>query len=457
MNEKWAEISENLRKRLDPGVFKVWVAPLGASVHATGVHLVAPNSFMAEWVERRLLPELRDAAATALGIEAADVGVEISVGEKAEARPESVGGIVGMALPRRPEQMTLPIKAAPLPQWKPGYSFEELVIGPSNSVAVAAARDICQNGEIHSLFVNASPGLGKTHLAQAAGKMIGLAGRNARLAYVTAEDFASRYVAAMRNHELEDFKSSFCELDVLLLEDVHFFQRKKAMQEMVLGIIKHLQSRGSRVVFTSSFSPREMQNMDSQLISHFCSGILTSIGKPTEDMRRQILARKAKSFQVLLPDSVSSLLASRLSGDVRQLESCLKSMIFKARLLNCGLSEDLALEVLGQYAGTEVPLDFPSIVRLVCQSFGLDESQLRSKSRKKGCVQGRSTIFYLARKHTDLSLQAIGTAFNRSHSSVMRSITAVEREMARQSAQGRQIARTVQLIERQSGLAQARA
>ena len=192
--------------------------------------------------------------------------------------------------------------------------------------------------------------------------------------------------------------------------------------------------------------------MDSQLVSHFCSGILTDIGRPNEDMRRHILERKAKSFQVLLPDSVCELLACRLDGDVRQMESCLNSLIFKARLLNCGLNLDLAMEVLSQYTEISCGPDLPTIVRLVCESYGLNERQLNSRSRRKECVLGRNTVYYLARKHTELTLEEIGDRFNRRHSTVIKGITSVERELSKETSLGRQIARAVKLIERNAGM-----
>lgn len=479
MQGKWAEISANLKKMLDSGIFRVWIAPLRASVTGAELRLTVPSAFMADWLERHLLKKIREAAAPVLGLAPDAVEVRLVVAGDAHdgqavAASSSAGDIVADLLPglgRRahaashvhlplpesgpqslPQSGALLLDAAerPLGRWR--HSFEDFIIGPSNSMAVAAARDICQKGgQVRTLFVTGASGLGKTHLTQSAGQAISGAGANQRIAYLTAEEFASRFVQALKCKDIEGFKSRLRELDVLLLEDVHFFQRKKAMQELALTVIKSLQDRGGRVILTSSFAPRELRDMDSQLVSYFCSGILTSIGRPDREMRSRILTHKARSFQVLLPDEVRDLLASRLHGDVRQLESCLNSLIFKARLLNCGLNVDLAMEVVGQYAGEAQGLDMEAIIRLVCESYGLSEAQLRSRSRRQECVQGRNTVFYLARKHTELSLEDIGSAFNRRHSTVLRSITAVERELAKESRLGRQIARAVSLIERSAG------
>lgn len=457
MNEKWKQILENLQKTLDSGVFRIWVAPLSAEVDANGLHVSAPNAFMAEWVKRHLKEALAKAAAPVLERPAEHVDIDIAIGRSQASRsPRSSSEILAAAMPKRPEaaQARLPIKtsaASGQSSWR--YRFEDFVIGPSNSMAVAAARDMAQKGQVRTLFVNSASGLGKTHLAQAAGQAISLAGSPVKVAYLPAEEFAARFVAAVKAKELEDFRQYLCSLDVLLLEDVHFLQRKKAMQEMMLGVVKNLQDKGARVIFTSSFSPREMREMDGQLVSRFCSGILTSLERPDLEMRKEILRRKAKIFQVALPNEVCDLLSQKLSSDVRQLESCLRSMIFKARVLNSGLSVDLALDTLGQYAGVENTLNLKGIISLVCESFGLTESQLRSRSRKQDYVNGRNTVFYLARKHTELSLDAIGSAFNRRHSTVIRGITQMEKELASDSRNGRQFARAIDLIERKCGIA----
>ncbi|MBD5607728.1 MAG: chromosomal replication initiator protein DnaA [Desulfovibrio sp.] len=455
MKEKWSEIAAFLKETLAPGVFKVWIAPLRGEARGDEARIFAPNAFMAEWLKKRLSGEIRKAVAHVLGV--AEDAARVLILESASEKPgeaSSAAEILSRTLPSREKpQGELPMRL-PSPQkqcpWR--YRFEDFVIGPSNRFAVEAARDLGRSGQVRSLFVNSAPGLGKTHLAQATGQALSSAGSPLKAIYITAEQFASRFVMAMRTKQLEDFKRELCAADALILEDVHFLQRKKAMQETILGVVKRLESKGSRIIFTSSFSPRELRDMDEELISHFRAGILTAMDRPDEEMRREILRRKAKNYQVILPDEVCELVSSKLSSDVRSLEACLKNMVFKARLLNSGLTVEIAAQTLSQYADSAAPIDMEGIVRLVCESFGLTKSQLCSRSRRKEYVQGRNTAFYLARKHTDMSLEEIGCVFNRRHSTVMRSITQVEQELASESRSGRQIARAVSLIERKCGL-----
>lgn len=465
MTAQWCGIRKNLQKSLESGIFKVWIAPLEGSVDGTAVRLVAPNGFVADWIRERLSDAVRQASAAEMGVALGDVSVDVTVAETA-TRPvrRSV-----TASPRTTEAPCVPVRRqetqAVLPLQRPliepravpanwRYRFDDFVVGPTNEVAVAAARDLCRRATcVETLFVSSSSGLGKTHLVQAMGYVLSEEmGQSGRVAYMTAEEFATRFVAALRAHDVESFKSHLRGLDVLMLEDVHFLQGKEKMQDEALTTIKSLQARGSRVVLTSSFTPRELRNVDSQLVSHFCSGLLANIGKPTLDMRRTILDRKARMHQVMLPDPVTDLLAERLCSDVRQLESCLNNLIFKARHLRRNISLEMALDVLGQYAQVETTLDVENLIRLVCESYGLNMRQLASRSRRHECVLARNTVYYLARKHTELSLQEIGDKFNRRHSTVIKGITSLEREMQRETSVGRQIANTVTLIERNAGL-----
>jgi chromosomal replication initiator protein len=153
---------------------------------------------------------------------------------------------------------------------------------------------------------------------------------------------------------------------------------------------------------------------------------------------------------VLLPDEVEDMLAKHIRADVRQIESCLQNLILKSRVNNSGITVQMAQEVIANYTDHSAILDIAAIIRQVGQGFGLSKEQIISASRKQEYVTARNTIFYLARKHTDLSLAAIGQCLNRKHSTVIKGITSVEREMSCESSLGRQIANTVAIIEHNS-------
>lgn len=368
--------------------------------------------------------------------------------------PQSTRHQASMNQSNHAEQMALPLDWAPSHQaqnWR--FSFDEFIVGSNNELAFAAARGMCRStAAVDTLFLNSHTGLGKTHLMHAVGQSLCKACNrvNPRIEYLTAEEFASRMVLAMRAYDMERFKARYRDVDVLLLEDVHFLQGKEKMQGEVLATIKSLQERGSRVVFSSTFAPRELSNVDSQLVSRFGSGFLAGIERPDFDTRRRIVEAKARIHQVNLPDAVTDLVAERINDDIRQIESCLRNLILKAQVLNQRISLDMALDMIGNFASTASVIDIETILRMICEGFGLSVDQLNSRSRKREYVTARNAAYLLARKHTDLSLKEIGDKFNRRHSTVLKGITALEREITRETPLGRQVANTLSMLERNS-------
>lgn len=454
METIWQEIQEVLKAATNPGIFAVWIKPLLGS-YVDGVLTVeAPNGFVANWVSSRLGEEILKAAEKVTGTRPT-----LQVNAMASREPKPIPGPLPASASdsARTEQLDLPVAQQPaaskMPKWQ--YHFDDFVVGPSNELAYAAARNICsQTLPNDNLFISSPAGLGKTHLLQAVGAHLGTMAncRHPRVTYLTAEEFARRMVMALKSGNIESFKARFRDtVDLLLLEDVHFFQGKARMQDELLATLKALRNNGSKVVFSSSFLPREIKELDSQLASRFCSGFLTVIEKPDLETRRRILAHKAKSFQVDLPENVAELLAERIDSDVRQLESCLQNLVLKARLLNRHITEEMAWDVLGQYASDEARLSIEGILDFICKSFEISSQSLRSKSRQRQAVMARNMAFFLARRYTDLSLKDIGDRLNRKHSTVLKGIANVEREMNLETPLGRQLSRTAEMLHRFPG------
>ncbi|MEA4856752.1 MAG: chromosomal replication initiator protein DnaA [Solidesulfovibrio sp.] len=450
METIWPKTKQLLQTTLSPGLYNLWIKPLAARARDGVLELAAPNAFVASWVRERLADAVADAAAVVMGARPRVEVVEARPAAPAVAAPTTAAP----RAPRVPKSLTLPMapKAPDTDAGRFRFSYDEFVVGPSNELAYVASRGICDMSlSADQLFISSAPGLGKTHLIQAMGRQLcqaGLeAGRNLRVAYLSAEEFANRLVLALKTKQVERFKAAFREnVDVLLLEDVHFFRDKPRIQDELLNTLKALNSRGCRLVFTSSFLPKDLTGLDGQLFSRISSGFLAVIDKPDLATRKRILESKAAIHQVLLPDAVSTLLADKLHADVRQLESCLQNLVLKARLLNCRISVDLAWDVLRHYDVSARPLSLDDIVSYVCDVYRLSPDQLVSKSRKRQYVLARNTAFLLARQHTDLSLVDIGNRFNRRHSTVVKGITALEKHLSLKTPLGRELERTIESV-----------
>ncbi|WP_029459192.1 DnaA ATPase domain-containing protein [Solidesulfovibrio alcoholivorans] len=449
METIWPKTKQLLESTLSPGLYNLWIKPLSARARDGVLELSAPNAFVATWVRDRLTDAVTEAAAVVMGTRPKVVVTARAV-DDAPAKTAIV--------PPRPakihKSLTLPMepKAPELIPDRFRFSYDEFVVGPSNELAYVASKGICDMSlSADQLFISSAPGLGKTHLIQSMGRRLCHDGedhgRSLRVAYLSAEEFANRLVMALKTKQVERFKAAFREnVDVLLLEDVHFFRDKPRIQDELLNTLKALNSRGCRLVFTSSFLPRDLTGLDPQLLSRISSGFLAVIDKPDLATRKRILERKAAIHQVLLPDEVSTLLADRLHADVRQLESCLQNLVLKARLLNCRISVDLAWDVLRHYDLAARPLTLDDIVSYVCDVYRISPDQLVSKSRKRQYVLARNTAFLLARQHTDLSLVDIGNRFNRRHSTVVKGITSIERHLSLRTPLGRELERTIESV-----------
>lgn len=445
----WKQILHSLEKSLNPGLFTVWIKPLGGRVDGSKLTVTAPNEFVANWVRDRLLQVIREAAAEVLGGEPR-ITIEVNAGKPAAAKKTIRKKQVADKKPA--QHLGLPLDHAPRPLAAPNwrFNFEDFVVGPSNELACAASKSISQAGfNSDHLFLSSGPGLGKTHLLQSVGNCLCNSAhrKNVRVACLSSEEFATRMVLAIKARQVDQFKAQFREgIDVLLLEDVHFFQGKGKMQEELLCTMTALRDRGCKVVLTSSFMPKELSQVDDRLVSRFCSGFMAHIDRPDMETRRRIVMDKARRLQVDVPVEVSELLAERITTDIRQLESCLNNLALKARLLNRAVTMNLAWEELENYAVRNATPDFGHIIDFVCKSYSLSEDELKSKSRKRQIVLARNTAFYLARKHTELSLKAIGERLGRRHSTVLKGITKLEREISMQTPLGRQIQNTAERL-----------
>lgn len=443
MNALWTQTQHILERSLNPGIYQVWIKPLQAAVEGSALTLKAPNEFVASWVRERLASQVVEAAAQVMG-EAPSLSVVVA--SSSATTPEE-GKALSLAAPvRQPQPRPAETRTQASDQVF-RFSFDQFVVGPSNALAYEASLGLCRESlQASQLFISAGPGLGKTHLTQAMGQKLSAPekGKRSRVTYVTAEEFSSRLILALKMREMERFKAQFRDnVDILILEDVHFFQGKPKLQDELLNTISALQTRGCRVVMTSSFLPKELSGVDNQLVSRLCAGFLATIEEPDLQTRRNILESKARVHQVMLPGEVAELLAGRIRADIRQLESCLSNLVLKARILGRAITLDMAWDVLKNYDLDSPGICLDQIVDYVCSTYELNPDQLVSKSRKRQLVLARNTAFFLARKHTELSLQAIGERFNRRHSTVVKGITTVERHLSLQTPIGRQLEKTI--------------
>lgn len=323
------------------------------------------------------------------------------------------------------------------------YSYSSFIVGECNILAHASSRAVCdaKDSGSASLYLSAAPGLGKTHLVQAMGRELHRVSnvRNLHIEYLSAEDFTTQFTIAMQQKRLTEFLARLKSADVFLLEDVHFLQGKEKIQAHLLSVIKALQAKQSRIVVSSSFALKEIKSIDPQLVSCFHQGYVAKIDSPDLAFRKELIQRKASLHQVLLPEAVTDLIAETICSDIRQIESCLKTLILKAQALNSAITLPMALDVLSVYDTQETVFSFDDIVKHVCSVLGVSKERLQSKSRQHECVLARNIIFYVARLATDMTLKEVALQFNRQHSTVIKGISSIEAEVSKSTPKAQQI------------------
>ena len=263
-------------------------------------------------------------------------------------------------------------------------------------------------------------GLGKSHLTQAVGHQVLGLRPEARVAYLTAEEFTNQMTAAIRGKKTHQFKDRFrCGCDLLLLEEVQFLAGKEKTQEELVFTLDALADAGKRIVFTGRMAPAQVRGLSPALASRLADSVAVGIDPPDFATRVRILARQAADEGVPVPQVVLEFLAQEIPDDVRRMRSALVGLLARSSLSNKRLDLGLATEVLGGISARRANHTPERIRDLVASVYSLEVALLTGKSRKKTVVQPRNLAMCLCRRHTDASYKTIGQVFNRDHATVM--------------------------------------
>jgi chromosomal replication initiator protein len=419
MEPAWNQLKEVLKQVMDEKSYAFWVKPLKLlDSDEETIRLGCPNKFFRNWIKENYSP-LFHRQFSKLGLK--DRAITFKVLPHRDLLDFKPNGGNGNG-----KQLLLPNMPA---KTRAGdrflderFTFDKFVVGESNEFAYSVSKALANDAfcPYCSLLLTAQTGLGKSHLTQTIGNFILQKKPTQRVHYITAEDFTSEMIFAIKNNMIDRFKTKYRKsCDVLLLDEIHFLSGKEKTQIELGYTLDSLFTDRKKVIFTSSLPLEEIPNMKKMLTSRLSSGVLTNINKPTFQTRLNILKQKAVERNISLPDEVASYLAENVTQDVRQLEGALISLEAIAFFLKREISLDLARETVKQILPPKPLVTIKEIQEIVCKYFKLDSATLKSKSRKKIISYPRSTAIYLCRKYTDSSLEHIGRSFNRNHSTVL--------------------------------------
>jgi chromosomal replication initiator protein len=423
----WNDVAARLREALNDTTFQTWFGQVGeAKIDGDAFVIAVPNDFTREWIEGHFLDLLRAAARDASGVDRR-VRLEVQPPTPSAAAPSSVPPTV------TPLPLEVVAQRHEMAGLNPKYTFDSFVIGSSNRFAHAAALAVAEAPAqaYNPLFIYGHTGLGKTHLLHAVANFVTDHGGGLSCRYVTSETFMNDFINSLRDKRIEGFKQRYRTYDVLLIDDVQFFEHKERIQEEFFHTFNSLYEAGRQIIMSSDRPPREISTLEERLRSRFEWGLITDIQPPDLETRIAILRKKVNNDRIEIRDSeLLTFIASRVSTNIRELEGALTRVVAFSSLTGRPLTAELAQDVLRDIfpQGETTQISIERIQELVCDRFAVTMDELTGDRRSQNIVYPRQVAMYLSRELTDSSLPKIGKEFGgRDHTTVIHATSKIAR------------------------------
>jgi chromosomal replication initiator protein len=456
----WPFCLAHLEQELPQQQFNTWIKTLQvvcgeAADGGPTLTLTAPNRFVMQWVRERYLRRIGELgeefhgvplqldlqlpapgaartpvkpvanAAPAAGAALAETPGSASSPAAADSAPAQPRQAAPSAIIRSssPEPLSGAELAYEKTRLNADFTFDTLVTGRANDLARAAAMQVAQNPgtSYNPLFVYGGVGLGKTHLVHAIGNAVFRQNPRAVVRYVHVEDYYADVVRAYQQKSFDAFKRYYRSLDMLIIDDIQFFNNKNRTQEEFFHAFNALTEAKKQIVITCDTYPKDIQGLEDRLISRFDWGLTVQIEPPELEMRVAILQKKAEALRVAVDDDVAFLIAKNLRSNVRELEGALNKVVAYARFHGRGISLEVAKDALKDLLNAHNrQLSIEHIQKTVADYYKIKIADMHSKKRTRVIARPRQVAMWLAKELTPMSLPAIGEAFGgRDHTTVL--------------------------------------
>lgn len=438
----WHDIVEKLKEEFSETTVGLWFgsATIG-SLDGDSVTIVAEDDFKKSIIEKKYLPVLERMFEELLGFKV-EVRVDSATGDSDARSEERL--FVTSAPPARPDPAAQE-KPAAGPNLRSEYTFDNFVVGSSNQLAQAAAYAVAQHpAELYNpLFLFGPSGLGKTHLLFAIMNEVRKLHPNFNILYVTSEEFTNELIdaLALRQNRNLAFKEKYRNVDMLLVDDVHFIAGKYSVQEEFFHTFNALYNEKKQIILTSDRPPRDISYLESRLQTRFESGLMADIQPPDTELRAAIFKMKTQLLGIRLDNEVLTYLSENITNNVRQIEGALKRLRAQSFITGEPISKAMAADVLKDFfttVGAE-RVTIEKVFSFVSRRYGFSTEDIRGKKRTSDIVYVRHIAMYLCTEYTGLSLKAIGRQFGRDHSTVINARDNVINRMKKDSAFDKEI------------------
>ncbi|MCR4668454.1 MAG: chromosomal replication initiator protein DnaA [Clostridia bacterium] len=421
-SELWQKVLDDIKKDVTPAAFNSFISRLSLrdfSEEPPLAHLEAETGFACNIIKNRYIPRLN---ASFRNITGKDFRVMVKTPEEYKefsfSEPEPLDKETAVRFNLNTNFMKEKI-------FDPKYTFDNFIVGESNNLAHAACFAVAQSPSdlYNPLFIYGNSGLGKTHLLHATGIYLLQHNNNLKILYVSSETFANDYIKAIHEQKMMEFKRKYRRPDVLLIDDVQFFEKKEGIQEEFFHTFNDLYDRNRQIILSGDRPPNKLNLLQERLRSRFAWNMITEIKAPDYETRVAILMKKAELSNVELTEDIFNIIyyiAERIPDNVRLIEGAFNRVISAGIMLNIAPDLAFAKRILTELADTSYNITPEKIKTAVCKHYKIKISDLDSDTRKSSIAYPRQIAMYLCRTMTDYSLPKIGLIFGNKHYSTVK-------------------------------------
>lgn len=398
--ELWPRVLEELKGRLTPQQYQTWFAHIKpvAREDGSGIELKVPSEYHKEWLSQSYEGLLKEVFSSVSG-GSPDIRFTVEGGLPPSTATEAHSYL------------------------NKGYLFENFIVGPSNRLAHAAAVAVAESpGQTYNpLFLQGGVGLGKTHLLHAICLSLLARDPGLRTLYLPCESFVNHYIATVKTERWESFRNTYRDLDVLVIDDVHFISKSPRSREEFFHTFNALYNSQKQIILSSDCSPEDIPELEERLVSRFKWGLLARIEPPDFETRAAIIQKKASLLNLHIPPEAASIIAGAVTDNVRELEGAIISYSRCTAVEPSSSPTVIAEQVVKKLKRRNIHrVNIEKVLAEVAVAFDLSLQQLQSRSRTRSIALARQVAMYLARRLTHLSLQEIGGYIGgRDHSTVV--------------------------------------
>ena len=427
--EKWDEILQTVKTEHDVSdiSFDTWIKPLEVfGVEGNTLYILVPSEQMTlSYISKKYYLPLKVAIAEIIGTE---YEIQFILPEQTRnIRPSNNKG------KKTPEP-----EASKRSNLNPNYTFDTFVVGSNNRFAQSASLAVAESpGEAYNpLYIYGGPGLGKTHLMHSIGHFILERNPEAKVLYVTSEEFTNEVIESIRSGNasaMNKFREKYRTIDVLMIDDVQFIIGKESTQEEFFHTFNVLHSAGKQIVLSSDKPPKEMETLEERFRSRFDWGLIADIQPPDYETRMAILRKNAEACNKPVDDEIFKYIATNIKSNIRELEGAFNRIIAKSKIENQSeITMELAEDALKDIINPDKPKEITPelIIEVVAEHFGVSPEDITSKKRNSEFVQPRQVVMYLCRKLTDTSYVNIGKLLGKKdHTTIIHGVNKIEDEL----------------------------